>query len=134
MLEISPEQMVVADDIARDNFHQRVRDYVREKLPEETSQTPDSKLLAYIAEQELVARKHKIETELGIARWVCLGLWTGEDFYQQPEFKDYFEQPGEPPAEIRLELYVDYICALENNPDAKVENTIRKHGYLLGAK
>ncbi len=132
MLQISEAQMAKADEKARVHFHRRVRDYVRETMPGETNAYPDSKLLSLIAEQDKISGEHEIKTEQGVARWVCLRLWAGEDFYQQPEFKDYFEYPGEPPAEMRLEIYVDHICVLEKDPQAKMETTIKKQGYITG--
>lgn len=130
MLQISEEHLAIADEIARKNFHQRLRDYVRDKLPEETDTTPDSKLLAYITEQDQIAGEHEIKTEQGIARWVCLSLREEENFHQQPKFKDYFEYPGKPPAEKRLELYVDYFCSLEKDPTAKVGDSLDQNGFM----
>ncbi len=133
MLYITKEQMIRADEKARVHFHRRVRDYVREKMPEETRTTPNTKLLTYLGEQDKIAAEHGITSELGVSKWACLSLWAGEEFYQQPEFNDYFEQPGEPSAEMRLDFYVDYICALEKDPKARIEDVVKKHGYIPGS-
>ena len=131
MLEINQEQMAIADDIARDNFHQRVRDYVRENLPRETKGYSDTELIGLISRQDKIAGEHDIKTERGIVQWVCLSLGLGEDFSQQDEIKNIFDPPGEPPAETRLTLYIEHINALEKNPNARVEDILIKHGYIL---
>ncbi|MCF6204640.1 MAG: hypothetical protein L3J59_13390 [Methylococcaceae bacterium] len=131
MLEINQEQMVIANDIARDNFHQRVRDYVREKLPRETNNYDNTQLIELIKRQDKIAVEHDIKTELGIVQWVCLSLGLGEDFFQQDEIKNIFDPPGELPAETRLTLYIEHINAVEKNPNARIEDILLKHGYIV---
>ncbi len=129
MLEISPEQMAVADDIARKNFHQRVRDYVREKLPDETDNTPDSKLLAYIGEQDKVAGEHGIKTELGVTKWVCLSLDLGKNFYQKEPAKNFFNTQVSIDGETKLTILGDYVCTKNKEPSVRIETIFAKYGY-----
>jgi hypothetical protein len=131
MLEISQEQMEKADVKARVHFYRRLRDYVREKLPDETSQTPDSKLLAYIAEQDRIAGEHEIKTELGVTKWVCLSLDLGKDFYQKESVKNYFNAENPPDAETKLHIFVEYLTAKQNDSALKIETVIKNHGYHL---
>jgi len=131
MLYISKEQMAKADEKARVHFHRRLRDYVRKKLPEQTDSTPDSKLLAYIAEQDKIAGEHEIKTEQGVAKWVCLSLGFGDDFFQEPPIKDYFNSPGLPDAETKLAVLVDCLYARKQNPDVKLETVFAEHGFDL---
>jgi len=131
MLEISQEQMEKADVKARVHFHRRLRDYVREKLPDETSQMPDSKLLTYIAEQDQIAGEHEVKTEQGVAKWVCLSFGLGAGFYQQPEFKNYFDSPEPPIAETKIVLLVDYLHARQQNPNTKIETIFAEHGFKV---
>jgi len=134
MLKITKAHIAKADALARKNFYQRLRDHVREKQPEATASWPDSKLMAYIAEQDKIAGEHGVTTERGIALWVLHGLEVGKDFYQQPEFKDYIGYPGEPDANTRFEIYTDYFAAVKKHPGAKPEAILNSHGYPVGEK
>ena len=129
MLTFTEEQMVWADQRARVHFHRRVRDYVREKIPETVNTIPNTQLLAYIGKQDKIAAEYEITTELGVTRWVCLSLGLGQDFYQEPEIKDYFNSPGLPDAETRLAVLVDSLHAQKQNPDIKIESVLAEHGY-----
>lgn len=131
MLHISKEQIAKADEKVRVHFHRRLRDYVREKLPEQTDSTPDSKLLAYITEQDKIAGERGITTEQGVAKWVFLSFGLDKDFYQQPEFKNYFDSPEPPDAESKLALFVDYLHARRQDPDIKIETVFAEHGFKV---
>ncbi len=131
MLTISKEQMAKAEEKYRIRFYKRIRAYVREKMPKETSSYPDSKLLAYIAEQDKIAEKHGIRTDQGVTKWVCLSLGYGKDFYRQADIKDYFSTPGKPGAEIRLSILMDHLNAKQKNPNAKIESIFAEHGYHI---
>ncbi len=131
MLTISDEQLAHAEVKYRIRFYKRIRAYVREKMPEETYSYSDSKFLIYIAEQDKIAAAHGIKTEQGLVRWVSLSLWVRQDFYQQPDFKDYFKSSGEAVAETRLVIYMDYIRVLKNNPETKIENSLYQNNSVL---
>lgn len=135
MLELSEEQMLRADEKYRIRFHKRIRTYVREKIPDKTRTIPDSQLLAYIVRQDKIAEKHEITTERGVAKWVCYSLGYGEDFYQEPEIKTYFNEPEPPNAEDKLSILIDYMKALKTDPNVKIESIYANYGYpIIGGK
>ncbi len=129
MLVITEEQMVRADAKARVHFHRRVRGHVREKMPEETRTMPNTQLLAYIGRQDKIAGAHGIKTERGIFNWVVLALSYEEDFYQKPDIKHYFKQPGQPSAEPRLSILIDYLIVKKKNPAITIDTIFADHGY-----
>ncbi len=129
MLTFTEEQMVWADERASVHFYRRVRNYVREKLPKETRTIPNTKLLAYIGEQDRIAGEHGIKTELGVTKWVCLSLSYGGDFYQKEPAKKYFNAQNAPDAESKLHVLVEFLTARQNSPGLKMETVISKHGY-----
>ncbi len=134
MLEISQEQMEKADVKARVHFHRRLRNYVREKLPEKTESISDSNLLTYIAEQDQIAGEHEIRTERGAAKWVCLSFDLGENFYQKEPVKGYFNSQDPqnlPSAETKLQILVEYLIAKQDDPSLKIETVIKNHGYFV---
>ncbi len=129
MLTITKEQMEIAEQKVRVHFHRRIRKDVREQMPKETAPYPDSKLLAYIGRQDKIAGAHGIKTERGIFNWVVLALSYGEDFYQKPKIKDYFKQLGQPEAETRLSILIDYLIVKKKNPAVKMETIFADHDY-----
>ncbi len=129
MLTFTEEQMVWADERARVHFHRRVRDYVREKLPEETRTIPNTKLLAYIGEQDKIAAEHGITTELGVSKWVCLSLDLGTDFYQKESTKKYFNAQTSIDPETKVTLFGDYLHAQQKDPKVTIKTYFTKQGY-----
>lgn len=123
--------MEKADVKARVHFHRRVRDYVREKLPEQTESIPDSKLLSYIAEQDEIAGEHEIRTERSVAKRVILSFDLGGDFYQKESVKGYFNSQNPPSAETKLQILVEYLIAKQDDPSLKIETVIKNHGYFM---
>jgi hypothetical protein len=121
--------MDLADQKARVHFHRRIRKDVREQMPKETYPYPDSKLLAYIGRQDKIADAHGITTERGIFNWVVLELSYGEDFYQKKGINDYFKLLGQPDAETRLSVLIDYLIVKKDNPAVKMDTIFADHGY-----
>jgi hypothetical protein len=129
MLTITKGQMIRADAKARIHFHRRVRDHVREKMPEAVNTTPNTQLLAYIGEQDKIAAAHGIQTERGVTKWVCLSLDLGTDFYQKESIKDYFNPETPPDAETKLNIFVEFLNEKQNDPGLTIDTVIKKQGY-----
>lgn len=75
----------------------------------------DHALVAYIEASEHRAARHGIETEHGIAQWVCVALLLGFDFDDDPLVHEYFAVPGIDP-EGKLEALVDGFNEALSNP------------------
>ncbi len=129
MLVFTEEQMIWADQRARVHFHRRVRDHVREKMPEAVNTIPNTQLLTYIGKQDKIAAEHGIQTERGVTKWVYLSLELGPDFYQQEAIKDYFNPDTPPDAETKLNIFVEFLNDKQNDPGLTIETVIKKHGY-----
>lgn len=108
MLSIRPEQMKEFDDVARNDFHRRLAEFLRDELPEETAEMNDRQLREYIVECEERAALYGVETEAGIARWSCLSFGAGMDFDKIPQVQEYLTHADEilGPDE-RVELLVE---------------------------
>jgi hypothetical protein len=112
MLNMRTEQMYVLESAARADFHQRLVKFLRQKLPGETAIFEDTALLERIVASERRAATYGIESDAGIAQFVCLTFMAGPTFDEIPEVHDYLQEPGTDPEE-KLDELVDYLAALE---------------------
>lgn len=91
---IRPEQLHCFDLNARAVFHRRLAAFIRKESPAETETLNDTTLNALICEQERRAATYGVETEAGIAQWLCFSLVAGPRFDETPDVKSYLEDAG----------------------------------------
>lgn len=116
MLTIRSEQLNVLDQASTASFHHRLMLFLRKEIPEATSSMDDVALMEYLIESERRASRYDIESEAGVAQFVCLTFAAGLKFDELPEVQSYLQQPGLEPEE-KLDELVNYLNALEDNPD-----------------
>lgn len=97
MLIIKREQLQLFDAVAERDFHNRLLSFLREELPEYTADMDDTGLRLFIREAQSHAERHGIESDQGIAQYVCLALETSPTFADAPEISSYLHQPGVSP-------------------------------------
>lgn len=93
MFTIRNGQMDEFEKATRVNFRQRLSEFLRDELPDDTASFDDRALVQRIVESETRAAKYGIETESGIAQWVCLTFAAGVDFDEIPEVQEYLTEP-----------------------------------------
>lgn len=113
MLKIRKEQMEVLDQSTRVDFHQHLVTFLRDELPEATAAFDDTALLEQILESERRAAVYGIESDAGIAQFVCLTFLAGPTFDEIPAVNAFLKEPGMDP-EQKLEELVEYLAALED--------------------
>lgn len=116
-MKIRKEQMSTLDNAGQANFHQRLLIFLREEMPEVTSEFTDDQLIERIVQSEGRASSYGISTELGVTQFVCLTFMAGPDFDEIPEVNRLLKDPGND-AEAVLEVLVDDLIALEDEQDA----------------
>lgn len=109
MFNIRKGQIDAFEEAARDGFHQRLVKFLRAELSEETKSITDSGLIQRIVTSEKRAGQYGIQTERGIARWVCLTFAAGLEFDELPEVKAYL---GSGNASLTSEDKLDALCSL----------------------
>jgi hypothetical protein len=112
MLHMGKEQMRALENSAQADFHQRLVKFLRQELSQETAAFADTALLERISTSERRAATYGIETDAGIAQFVCLTFVAGPTFDEIPEVRDYLQEPGMDPEE-KLDELVEYLTALE---------------------
>ena len=111
MQKIRPEQMAQLDQAAREDFHRRLADYLREELPEETGGMDDAALQQHIELSEKRANGYGVHSEASVAQWVCLTFAAGLQFDEIPEVQDYLTSPdAEVSQEEKVSLLVDELA------------------------
>lgn len=118
MLKFRSEQIDVLDEATTERFYRRLLTFLREEIPEATSSMDDEALTERIIESEKRAAQYDIESQAGIAQFVCLTFVAGPRFDEIPEIREYLRQ-SEPHGEEKLDELVNYLDALEDDPDAK---------------
>ncbi|HEX2210576.1 MAG TPA: hypothetical protein VHG93_23045 [Longimicrobium sp.] len=108
----------------RSQFHQRVMVFLREEMTEACSSQNDDELVEFIHRQHGSAEAHEIESERGIVQWIYLSLLYGSNFFERPEFRAYFQFPGES-MEDKLGLLADCLETLGRNEEAQPDDIIR---------
>jgi hypothetical protein len=109
---IGKAQLAAMNEMARENFRKRLIAFLREEIPEETASLDDSGLLQRIVYCEQRAAPYGIESEAGIAQFVCLTFMAGPDFDSIPEVKAFLETPHEAmTAEEKLDLLVEELAS-----------------------
>jgi hypothetical protein len=111
MLEIQPDQMKSLQQATKQRFHQQLKEFLREELPEETAAMSDQSLLDRIMDSDRRAAKYQIESQSGIAQFVCLTFAAGPGFDEIPEVRELLTDPtSELDPEERLELLVEELA------------------------
>ena len=112
MTQIRPEQMETMAQAVRAEFHQELKAFLREELPEETAAMNDTSLLARIAESEQRAAVYRITSQAGIAQFTCLTFLGGPRFDEHPDVHAYLvDETAELDPEERLDLLIEEIAA-----------------------
>ena len=112
MFRIPRQQLEALDRIASADLHERIADFLRAEMAEETAELSDAELLALIRRAHAKAATHGIESDAGIAQYVCLSLEAGLDFGDQPEIAQFLAEPGADPEE-QLDYLVDLLADSE---------------------
>lgn len=113
-MKIRPDQMEAMAAAASSDFHRRLKDFLRQELPDETASMGDEALLTRIVESERRAGMYTIKSESGIAQWVCLTFHAGSEFDDSPEVRAFLSTPvGDTSAEDRLNDLIDQLAADE---------------------
>lgn len=111
---IGKEQLSAMNEMARENFHKRLIAFLREEIPEETATMDDAALRHRIVYSEQRAEPYGIESEAGIAQFVCLTFLAGPEFDAIPEVKAFLETPNEDmTSEEKLDQLVEELAGDE---------------------
>ena len=94
-MRLGKEQLAAMDEMARESFHKRLIAFLRKEIPEETVSMDDAALRQRIAYSEQRAALHGINSEAGIAQFVCLTFLAGLEFDEIPDVKAFLETPNE---------------------------------------
>jgi len=94
-MRIGKQQLAAMNEMAGENFHKRLIAFLREEIPEETASMDNSALRQRIVYSEQRAAPYGIESEAGIAQFVCLTFLAGPEFDGIPEVKAFLETPDE---------------------------------------
>lgn len=90
--------------------------FLREELPEQTSQYDHEGLMKLIAESEERAGGHGVVTELGITQFVLLTILAGPTFDEDPYIRAYLNEPGGDP-DAKLDELVEIFSNMEDGSD-----------------
>jgi len=121
MLQIRKQQLDSLDQASEVDFHQRLMRWLHQELPEATREMDDAALLDWIVQTERRAARYGITSEAGIAQSVCLTFAAGPKFDEIPEVRAFLEEPGPDPEE-KLDMLVDYLNLLEEDPNAQPDD------------
>ena len=123
MLKISSEQLEKLNETTTLAFHRRLMKFLREELCEVTSSMDDNALRKRIIEGERRALKYDIESEAGIAQFVCLTFVGDPKFDELPEVQNYL-QKSDLSSEEKLDELINYLDALEDDPNTKPSDVL----------
>lgn len=111
MLEIQSEQMKSLQQATKQRFHEQLKQFLREEIPEETSAMSDQSLLERIANSERRAAKYGIVSQSGIAQFTCLTFIAGPEFDEIPEVNELLtDSTSDLDPEERLEILVEELA------------------------
>jgi len=114
-MRLGKEQLAAMDSAARENFRKRLIAFLREELPDETASMDDTALRQRIVYSEQRAAPYGIESEAGIAQFVCLTFLAGPEFDEIPDVKAFLETPDEElTSEEKLDQLVEELAADES--------------------
>lgn len=113
MLRIRAKQMALVNEASAAAFHWRLVTFLRKEIKDAASLS-DDELLERIFEGERRAAQY-IESEAGIAQFVCLTFAVGLMFDEIPEVRALLQQ-SQFSAEEKLDELINYLDALEDNP------------------
>ncbi|HEX5752138.1 MAG TPA: hypothetical protein VFZ09_38335 [Archangium sp.] len=108
MFVIDRNQMQILDALAERDFHRALMAFVRRELPDHTAHMEDAELRTFIRESQAHAERHGIESDRGVAQYVCLALETTPAFADDPNISKFLHLPGMSP-EVLLEELVDLL-------------------------
>jgi hypothetical protein len=111
-MKIHADQMAALEKAARDSFHQRLKGFLREELPEQTAGMDDASLMVRIADSEHRAAMYGVTSQSGIAQWTCLTFLGGPQFHELPDVHDYLlDEHTDLTPEEKLEVLIDELGA-----------------------
>lgn len=79
--------------MAAGHFEDRLRQYVRERIPAQTAAMPEDQLRSKISSALETAEGFGIRSQAGLAQFVCLCLLPGAAFYENPQFRQFISHP-----------------------------------------
>ena len=120
MLTIRPEQMLVFEEAARQEWHRHLAAAMRETFPKDAAALESEAFLARIAKADADALQCKIETRPGIMRFVGLSFLLGEGFHEKPPMQKGLNSPDFSAEDFIREISAGLPDALE-----KASNAIR---------
>jgi hypothetical protein len=111
MFEIQSDQTKSLQQATKQRFHEQLKQFLREEIPEETSAMSDQALLDRIADSEKRAAKYGIVSQSGVAQFACLTFIAGPDFDEIPEVKEFLtDSTSDLDPEERLEILVEELA------------------------
>lgn len=117
MLVVRPEQMDALNTASDRIFRQRLITFLRENMNVWVEGMNDISLDGFISKCMAMARRNGIESNAGIAQYVCLALDSAPEFIEQPEIRSFLHSPGSQ-VEDQLSRLVDIIA---EDPDEWME-------------
>ena len=111
-MRLGKGQLAAMNEAARENFRKRLSTFLREEIPEETAPMDDFALRQRIVYSEQRAEPYGIESEAGIAQFVCLTFLAGSEFDEIPAVKVFLKSPQTAmTAEERLDYLIDQLAS-----------------------
>lgn len=110
-MKIRQDQMETLSLAIRNDFHRNLLEFLRKELPKETAEFNDAALYKRIEESEERAAVYEIQSQAGIAQFVCLTFAAGPEFDTIPEVHAYLTtSETQLTPEERLNVLVDELA------------------------
>ena len=104
MLSFRPEQVEFLGAAAATQFVGRLLGFIRAELQEYAAGFDEAALEAFVVDQNSVARRYRINTESGLASFVCLSLLAGQSIDKVPAIRKGLLASGDPELFVELLL------------------------------
>jgi len=114
MLKLPSKQIEMLNKEPTSAFHNQLMTFLRKEISEATSEMDGDALQKYIVNSEKRAEKYNINSEAGIAQFICLTFVAGPEFDEIPEVKNYLMESNIDPDEKLIEL-IKYIDSMKDN-------------------
>lgn len=107
MIAIRPDQFEAFEQVAANQFRQRLAAFLRAEIPEEAGPMPPDELDARIRDAERRAAKYRISSEAGVAQFACLTFYAGPEFDEAPEVRDFLERTDNMTQDEKLDRLIE---------------------------
>ena len=108
MFVIRRRQVEAFDEAAARGLRERLKEFLRQEMPEQTADLSDEDLLKHIIDAEVCAAAYGIESDGGIASYVCLAMVAGPQFADLPRVAAFLKTPGTN-AEQQLQDLIEFM-------------------------